>query len=155
MRQKSITDTKHRRFVAHYSPRNNKMRRYGIAYAQVACVMSNSVLSGCATARRREPLVAPARLDNAQQHGQLVFMQNCNKCHPGGEAGLAPAINDKPFPNFLKKFQVRHGLGAMPQFDKQKISDADLEDLMTYIAAIRRQKPSGERTGATEPADRP
>jgi mono/diheme cytochrome c family protein len=127
-----------------------------IAYALAACVISISLLSGCATARRSEPLAGPLRLTNAQQqHGQLVFTENCNKCHPGGEAGLAPAINDKPFPDFLKKFQVRHGLGAMPHFDKQKISDADLQDLMTYIAAIHRQKPSREQTRAVEAADRP
>jgi mono/diheme cytochrome c family protein len=70
--------------------------------------------------------------------GQIVFMKNCHQCHPGGEAGLAPAINNKPFPEFLKKFQVRHGLGAMPSFSDGRISDDELDDLMEYLKTLRR-----------------
>ena len=39
-----------------------------------------------------------------------------------GEAGLGPEINDKPLPGFLIKFQVRHGMGTMPSFKKDRIS---------------------------------
>jgi hypothetical protein len=38
----------------------------------------------------------------------------CYKCHPGGEAGLGPSTNAVMAPNFIRKFQVRHGLGVMP-----------------------------------------
>ena len=68
-------------------------------------------------------------------------MAKCQQCHPGGEAGLGPALNDKPLPEFLKKFQVRHGLGTMPSFSEKEISDQQLEDLMEYLKALRRNRP--------------
>lgn len=70
-------------------------------------------------------------------------MAECHQCHPGGEAGLGPALNDKALPEFLKKFQVRHGLGAMPSFSDEKISSNQLEDLMEYLKALRRSRPHG------------
>ena len=36
------------------------------------------------------------------------------------------------------RFQVRAGLGAMPSFSEEQISDAELEDLLDYIVALRR-----------------
>jgi mono/diheme cytochrome c family protein len=92
----------------------------------------------CGTARRGEPLRGPLALERAsEQHGQAVFMRFCNRCHPGGEAGLGPGLNDKPLPRFLKRFQVRHGLGVMPSFSKDAISDQDLDALMDYLGALR------------------
>lgn len=67
-----------------------------------------------------------------------MFMTHCNPCHPGGEAGLGPAINNKPLPGFLIKFQVRRGLGAMPSFSEHHIKDQELNDLIAYIKALRR-----------------
>lgn len=96
----------------------------------------------CGAARRGEPLATPVTLDERAERGRAVFMANCQQCHPGGEAGLGPALNDKPFPEFLKKFQVRHGLGTMPSFSEQKISDEQLDDLMEYLKALRRSRPT-------------
>ena len=109
------------------------------------CVTSTA----CGTARRREPLRTVAPLDARASRGQIVFMVNCHQCHPGGEAGLGPALNDKPFPEFLKKFQVRHGLGAMPSFPSSKISDQDLDDLMAYLSTLRRSRPSSAAAQTT------
>ena len=107
-----------------------------------AAVIGLCLLSlACGAARRREPLAIPAPLDERAERGRAVFMTNCHQCHPGGEAGLGPALNDKPFPEFLKKFQVRHGLGTMPSFSEQKISDEQLDDLMEYLKALRRARP--------------
>lgn len=64
-------------------------------------------------------------------------MESCHKCHPGGEAGLGPAINNKPLPDFLKRVQIRHGLGVMPSFAKEEISDQELEALLDYMTALR------------------
>jgi mono/diheme cytochrome c family protein len=60
-------------------------------------------------------------------------MAFCQKCHPAGEAGLGPAINSNPAPQFIKRFQVRHGLGAMPSFKKEEISTADLRDISRFL----------------------
>jgi mono/diheme cytochrome c family protein len=75
------------------------------------------------------------------ERGRIVFMQHCHKCHPGGAAGLAPAINDKPLPEFLMKTQVRVGLGAMPSFHQNEISGGDLDDLIRYLKELRGQSP--------------
>jgi mono/diheme cytochrome c family protein len=63
--------------------------------------------------------------------GQEIFMRNCNRCHPGGMAGLGPTILNKP--RFVIRFQVRNGLGVMPSFDKKRISKADLVNLVEYL----------------------
>jgi mono/diheme cytochrome c family protein len=65
--------------------------------------------------------------------GQDIFMRNCNRCHPGGMGGLAPSIINKPLPGFLIKFQVRHGLGVMPSFSKDRLPGADLNNVVAYI----------------------
>ena len=63
-------------------------------------------------------------------------MEHCQRCHPGGEAGLGPAIN--PAPAFGKRFQARHGLGAMPSFGEDLISDKELESMLSYLKALKK-----------------
>jgi len=93
---------------------------------------------GCSSARRGEPVAGPlASLSNEERTGRTVFMQACYQCHPGGMAGLGPAINDKPLPEWLVKMQVRQGLGAMPSFDESEISESDLDALAAYVSAMR------------------
>jgi len=94
---------------------------------------------GCHSIRRGEPVGrVPEMRSSAIEHGQIVFQQRCYRCHPGGEGGLGPSLNDKPAPVFLMKTQVRRGLGAMPRFTKQEISPEDLDDLMNYVIALRK-----------------
>ena len=69
-----------------------------------------------------------------EARGEQVFMARCHKCHPDGEAGLGPGINGKPLPGFLMHLQIRQGLGAMPAFGDDLISDAELDDLLAYLA---------------------
>jgi mono/diheme cytochrome c family protein len=72
--------------------------------------------------------------DNARIiNGEQMYMVHCQKCHPAGEGGLGPAINANPAPSFVKRFQVRHGLGVMPGFKKNEISKKDLHDIARYM----------------------
>jgi mono/diheme cytochrome c family protein len=91
---------------------------------------------GCAV-RKGEPIKGksfiPANVHIA--NGEKVFMMHCDKCHPGGEGGLGPAINSNPAPQFVKRFQMRHGLGVMPSFQKVEISKRDLRDISRYLHA--------------------
>lgn len=97
-------------------------------------------ISGCVV-RRSEPLRGPLSMDEqAVQDGQITYMAYCQKCHPVGESGLGPAINSNPAPKFVKKFQVRHGLGMMPAFSEEQISDQDLQNIVQYLAALKRNK---------------
>jgi len=96
---------------------------------------------GCG-AERKQDLPAQQIAGNPElSRGRLVFMHECNQCHPGGAAGLGPAINDKPLPAGMIKMQVREGLGTMPHFSAQHISDDDLGALVAYLQARRQQKP--------------
>jgi len=96
-------------------------------------------VGACASARRSEPITGKSLENSAGlSEGRRVFIQQCHTCHPGGEAGLGPALNNKPLPRSLIKFQVRHGLGAMPAFKEDQISSAELDALTAYLVALRR-----------------
>ena len=99
------------------------------------------LIAACGTAKRGEPAFAPVP-DTAPAiaQGKVVFDTFCHKCHPGGEAGLGPAFNDKPLPGFLMRFQIRHGLGVMPAFKEEVIPDAELDNLIAYIKTLRKAK---------------
>lgn len=92
------------------------------------------VSTSCST-RRSLPLKGPLTLNEQEHNGEQVFMQHCQRCHPHGEAGLGPAIN--PAPGFGKRVQIRHGLGAMPAFDENHISDKELDDVLAYLKALK------------------
>lgn len=103
--------------------------------------------TGCGTARRSPPVAGPLHLSEAQPEdeaellGQQVFMNHCYQCHPGGRAGLGPALNDKPLPGFAIRTQVRQGFGTMPAFPEEMISDEKLDGLVAYLIALRRNEP--------------
>lgn len=118
-------------------------RRARIAFISIvgmlALLTSATLLPiGCGSARRSVPLVGPMELDDPQLIlGQQVFASHCYQCHPGGRAGLGPAINDKPLPAALIRMQVRNGLGAMPAFGEPVISDEQLDAVAQYLVALR------------------
>ena len=94
-------------------------------------------LAGCASARRGEPLRGPIALDERSARGREVFQRSCHGCHPDGEGGLGPALNNKPLPSFVIRYQVRHGLGTMPSFPKERLSDEDLDAVVAYLKRLR------------------
>jgi mono/diheme cytochrome c family protein len=109
-----------------------------IVTARVLLVVLVVAVAGCGSARRSEPLVGafvPASASVAR--GERVFMAKCHQCHPGGEAGLGPAINNKPLPGGLIRLQIREGFGAMPAFAANDIPDGDLDALLEYLKARR------------------
>ncbi|ALJ01452.1 hypothetical protein DC20_13640 [Rufibacter tibetensis] len=106
------------------------------------------VLSSCGTARRSEPIMGPLTLQTQQlENGRQVFMQNCQRCHPLGEAGLGPSLNNIPLPGAALRFRVRSkafflGIGRMPSFKKHEISREQMDELVVYLKALRRHKRS-------------
>lgn len=96
----------------------------------------------CGSARRGVPVQPPLIIESESlRTGERVFMRYCNGCHPGGRAGVGFALNNKPLPAFLIRFQVRHGLGVMPAFSADVISDDELRALARYVIALRRNEP--------------
>lgn len=104
-----------------------------------ATVIITILLTACAS-RRSEVIKQRAFVPANERiaHGEVVFMEKCQKCHPGGEAGLGPALSSNPAPQFVKRFQVRHGLGVMPSFKPEEISRSDLHDISRYLKAWKR-----------------
>ena len=97
-----------------------------------------SLLAGC-SGRRSEPLRGAVDIsDSRVAHGQVIYMNRCDKCHPGGDAGLGPALNNKPLPGFMVEFQARHGMGAMPAFTDEEVTKPELDDVVAYLKALRR-----------------
>jgi len=122
--------------------------------AVLAAVLAGAILSlalpgagGCRSPRRSEPFAGALPLqasdpqDQAALRGQAVFMQRCYQCHPAGEAGVGPGLNDKLLPGFAIKAQVRNGLGAMPGFSESEIPEQELDDLIEYLVALRHNRP--------------
>ena len=103
----------------------------------LSCALAPWFFFGCA-GRRSEPLKGPLDISDARvARGQVAFMGKCDKCHPGGDAGLGPSLNNKALPGFLLEFQARNGLGAMPPFDHEELSEPDLDDIVLYLKALR------------------
>lgn len=88
---------------------------------------------------RREDSTVPRviHFTKGEYEGMKLFMRNCNKCHPGGEKGEGPSLNDKNLPDFLIHFQVRNGLGAMPAFKKDDISKDQLKKIILFVNLMR------------------
>lgn len=102
-------------------------------------LLASPLFAACAPAQRGEPFTPRVRPASAEaEAGERVFMRMCNECHPGGAAGLAPALNNKPLPAWMIRWQVRHGLGAMPAFGPEVIPDDELDALVTYLIELRR-----------------
>jgi mono/diheme cytochrome c family protein len=115
-----------------------RRRRLPPAAAVVAALLV--VVVACAPPRRSEPLAGalPVAHDPALVLGEAVYARHCHECHPRGGAGLGPSLNDKPWPAFMIRLQVRNGLGVMPRFDSEQISGEELDALVSYILALRR-----------------
>jgi mono/diheme cytochrome c family protein len=102
-------------------------------------LLSILALSACSSARRGEPIAGPLQIESQNvARGERVFMTHCDKCHPGGEAGLGAALNNKPLPGPMIKMQVRAGAGAMPKFSKELLPDDQLDDLIAYLKVLRK-----------------
>ena len=119
------------------------MRKRAMHALIVASVGALALAWGCRSARRSEPIAGPITFaerspkGQAAIRGQRVFMLHCYQCHPAGEAGVGPALNDKLLPGFAIRTQVRRGYGAMPAFSQREIAGPELDDLVEYLTELR------------------
>jgi mono/diheme cytochrome c family protein len=106
-----------------------------------AVVVASLLLVGCGSARRGEPLIGDRPVPTGELAlGQRAFYATCHQCHPGGEQGIGPSLNNKPFPRWLIKSQVRSGAGAMPAFSPVEISGLELDAVTRYLVWLRSQE---------------
>jgi mono/diheme cytochrome c family protein len=112
------------------------------AAAIIAFALALPLLAACSTAHRGEPFTTPVPTRAPEEAlGEEVFMQHCHSCHPGGESGVAPSLHNRPLPAPMIRMQVRVGMGAMPRFSEEVISDDELDALITYLLLARRTDP--------------
>lgn len=71
--------------------------------------------------------------------GRITFNNKCASCHPGGRAGVGPSIINKPLPKFLVRWQIRHGLGVMPAFGEEVLSDEEVREVAEYVTHLRKE----------------
>ncbi|MEC9483715.1 MAG: cytochrome c [Halomonas sp.] len=99
----------------------------------------------CAPAYRGTPTLEPLDIEEPEVAlGQEVFFANCHQCHTGGSKSLGLGITNKPLPDWAIRFQVRNGIGQMPAFSEDEISDNELNALIAYLNALRERLISGE-----------
>jgi mono/diheme cytochrome c family protein len=92
----------------------------------------------CGEKRRGELVGRPIIADTPpEKRGERIFYRYCSYCHPGGEAGLGPALNNKPLPESLVRTQVRKGLGAMPAFSADSLTDEQVADVAAFVSELR------------------
>jgi mono/diheme cytochrome c family protein len=102
--------------------------------------------AACGARQRGEPEGPPVVPDTAAEaRGERLFHQFCYQCHPGGEAGLGPAINDKPLPKLAIRTQIRLGVGAMPSFSRDVLGDDDVGAIIEYLEDMRKTPASYAR----------
>jgi mono/diheme cytochrome c family protein len=102
----------------------------------ILIVISVAWLSSCSP-RRTEIFKGELQLNEAEKHGQVLFMQNCQKCHPNGEGGLGPALNTNPAPKMIKALQIRKGLGVMPSFKEHELSKEEVKHISLFLKALK------------------
>src|SRR3954462_7501917 len=82
--------------------------------------------------------------DPVLKEGRLVFKNNCQRCHPAGEAGVGPPLNAIHLPGLLLKARVRSRAfllwtGRMPSFDKHEINKKELRSLVRFLKEMEKR----------------
>ena len=121
-----------------------------IGFVVVAVVAFGTL--GCGSARRGPLAGAPVTPDTvAEKRGERLFFKHCSRCHPGGEAGLGPALNNKPLPELAIETQIRQGIGAMPAFSEDQLSEQQVEAIAEFVVEMRETERRGpEKNDAPE-----
>jgi mono/diheme cytochrome c family protein len=120
------------------------MRTFIYSTLIVLCICS------CSARRVAREWQTSASEDPAVKEGRLVFKSKCQRCHPNGEAGVAPPLNNIRLPRFFLKARVRSRAvllwtGRMPAFDKHEISKKELKSLVTFLKAMEKGKNKNEQ----------
>ena len=110
-----------------------------------AAVLAVMVCAACGSSRRGPPAARPVAITTVElQRGQRLFFEHCNPCHPNGEAGLGPSLNNRPLPETVIDLVIRHGPGPMPAFSPKLLDKRDRAAIAEYVKKLRHSDhPSG------------
>ncbi len=107
---------------------------------RTAVVLVLAAMAACGPARRGVPFGPPLQLTEQERQGEQLFMAQCHHCHPGGAAGLGPAINNKPLPGAAMHLQIRKGVGTMPAFPETMLSNAQVDAIVAYLNKLQQEQ---------------
>lgn len=112
--------------------------------AIIIFIFSGLYFASCSTRRLKKDKAGINELDSKIADGRLVFKNKCQKCHPNGEAGVGPALNDLKLPSFILRAKIRSRAtflwaGRMPSFNKHEISNVEMSALITYLKDMRKK----------------
>ena len=97
------------------------------------------VFIGSCSSPKIQPYSKVVEMPTEKLHnGRELFNSHCTTCHPGGKSGLGPSINNKPLPEFLIRFQIRNGIGVMPAFGENVLTDDQVENIAEYLVYLRK-----------------
>lgn len=129
------------------SNETRSVRRAGIIFLLLSAFLFGTRMSSC-SAPKTVPLAEVTEMPTEKlQQGRVLFDQYCASCHPNGMAGVGLAIIDKPLPERLIEFQIRNGIGVMPAFDENVLSDEQVEKIAEYLVYLRKGKKGKKADG--------
>lgn len=109
-------------------------------------MLVTGLLLSCGSPRRAQKNMsgAAANEDPELAMGREVFKSQCQKCHPNGEGGAGPAINNLRLPRVALRYRVRSRsillwTGRMPSFEKSEISKRELNSLISFLKNLEKR----------------
>ena len=123
----------------HSAPKPRELAPWVLLRRALFALLAVAILwaAGCGSARRDEPITRPLSVtDPTLALGQRAFAANCDQCHPGGAGGYGPPLNNKLLLGPYIQLRVRNGLGAMPAFDDDQVSDKELDATVFYLQSL-------------------
>jgi cytochrome c oxidase cbb3-type subunit III len=114
--------------------------------------------------RAKGPRAAPlpdVQVRGTAGRGSLVFKRHCQSCHgTSREPGKAPQLHNPEFLAAASPAFMRHAIvhgrppTKMPAFEK-RLSATQIDDVVAWLASLRRSPPLAPRTKPTVPDDLP
>jgi mono/diheme cytochrome c family protein len=72
--------------------------------------------------------------------GKELFDTRCGDCHPNGEEDVGPSLVAHAHTPAQLRQQIREGSGKMRPFPEARLSAADMEAILAYLASIHAVK---------------
>lgn len=72
--------------------------------------------------------------------GKELFDSRCGDCHPNGEEDVGPSLVAEPHTPARIRQQIREGSGKMRPFPEERLSQADVESILAFLASIHAVK---------------
>jgi mono/diheme cytochrome c family protein len=122
------------------------MKKY---WLYILALFIMTLFAECSARRVGKDMSTSTSEDPVIKEGRFVFKQQCQRCHPNGEAGVGPPINNLHLPRFLLKVRIRSRAfllwtGRMPSFKKDEVSKEQLKALVTFIKAMEKRDERGK-----------